>query len=40
MKKMLTIAAIAAFAALAVSSTNNKAKPIPAFLAYSDRIYM
>ena len=40
MKKMLTVAAIAAFAALAVSCNNKKARPIAAIEAYSDSIYM
>lgn len=41
MKKMLTVAAIAAFAALAVSCDNKKsAKPIAAMEVYSDSIYM
>jgi copper homeostasis protein (lipoprotein) len=40
MKKMLTIAAIAAFAVLAVSCNRKKAQPIAAIEAYSDSIYM
>lgn len=41
MKKLLFVAAIAAFAALAVSCDNKKkAKPIAAIEAYSDSIYM
>ena len=41
MKKMLTIAAVAAFAALAVSCGNKKKdQAIAAIEAYSDSIYM
>ena len=40
MKKMLTIAAIAAFAVLVVSCNRKKAQPIAAIEAYSDSIYM